>query len=412
MWNRYLFASLLTALTMSAAEPALDPSIASRIAAAKEQVAKAVNQPEGHTMMALALAKAARATGRAEFLEQAEHSIAEALRLAPDNFEARKGEVAIRLAGHRYTEALAEAKALNKKVPDDNLMYGYMADAAMALGDYASAEKAIQWMIDQRPVNAPGLQRGAQLREYLGYNEPALDWWNSALRITSSSDKEERAWILTRMSQLDFAIGKPAAAESHAQQALELIPGYPYACDALAAALVGRNKAADAVEILKKRLAAAPDTRARFHLAAALEAAGRDDEASEAWGKFEEEASARTSFPDNANRELIEYYATHGKAAEAVKLAAAESDSRHDIATLAVYARALAAAGQFQEARTQIERALAPGIRNAKLFYEAGTIAARLNDKAAATRYLKQAIELNASAPEADAAIKLLASLT
>ncbi|HEY3837518.1 MAG TPA: hypothetical protein VGL72_13140 [Bryobacteraceae bacterium] len=403
---------LLPILALSAVEPALDPSIASRIASAKQQIAKATNQPEGHTMLAMALLKAARATGRPEYLQQAEQSAAEARRIAPDNFEAGKTEVAIRLAGHRYSDALAQAKALNKKIPDDNLMYGYIADAEMALGDYQAAEKAVQWMIDQRPVNGPGLQRGARLREYLGYNGPALEWWNSALRITSSSDKEERAWILVNISHVELDTGKPANAQTYARQALELVPGYPWGEDALAAALVEGDKASEAVEVLKQRLAATPDTRARFHLAAALEAAGRIEEASNAWQEFKNEALARTSQPDNANCELIEYYATHGNPAAAVKLAAAEAASRHDIGALAAYAQALAADGQFQQARTQMERALAPGIRNARLFYQAGAIAARLNDTAAATKYLRQAIEINASAPEASKAIKLLASLT
>jgi tetratricopeptide (TPR) repeat protein len=396
----------------TARESAMEPATASRIASAKAQISKNPAQPDGYTQLALALVKAARATDRAEHLKQAEQAVADALRLAPDDFEAHKAEVAIRMAEARYAEALEEAKALNKKVPDDNQMYGYIADAEMALGDYTAAEKATQWMIDQRPVNAPGLQRGARLREILGYNEPALEWWNSSLRITSSSDSEERAWILVNMSRVDLAVGKPAEGEKCARQALELAANYPWANDALAEALMEQDQAGAAAEVLARRLTDAPNLAAKYHLATALEAAGKKTEAEGAWRQFEREAAARVARPDNANRELIEYYATHDRSDDAVKLASAESRRQQDIATLAAYASALASAGKYDEARIQMDRALAPGIRDATLFYRAGTIAIKLNDKAAAAKYLKKAIEINASSPEAGKAIKLLANLS
>ncbi len=118
------------------------------------------------------------------------------------------------------------------------------------------------------------------------------------------------------------------------------------------------------------------------------------------------------SQPDNANHELIEYFATHGRADQAEKLGAEDAQRRQDIATLSAYGLALAAAGKYEEARAQMTKALAPGIRDAALFLRAGMIASKLNDKAAAAKYLKQAIEINASSPEATKAIQLLASMS
>jgi tetratricopeptide (TPR) repeat protein len=332
--------------------------------------------------------------------------------VAPDSFEAHKAMVPVRLAQARYAEALAEAKDLNKRVPDDNQLYGYIADAQMALGDYPAALKSTQWMIDQRPVNAPGLERGAALRDYFGYGEAALEWWNSSLRITSSFDSEERAWILVNMSRVALRMGKAANAEGSARQALDLIANYPLASDALAAALMAQDKPGDAAEVLARRLSAASNVRAEFYFAGALAASGKKAEAAAAFGQFEKDAAARVSQADNANRELIEYYANHGRAGEAVKLGAQEIERRKDIPTLSAYALALAAAGQCQEARVQMDRALEPGIRDAGLFLRAGLIAAKLDDKASAAKYLKKAIEINASSPEAGQAIELLKTLS
>ncbi len=413
MTTNYCASFLLLAVAMSGAATTapVDRGTAIRMAVAKEQIAKNPAQPDGYTALALALLKAARATDSDEYLKQAEQAVADALRVAPDNFEAHKALVPVRLAQARYAEALAEAKALNQQVPDDNQLYGYLADAQMALGDYAGALKSTQWMIDQRPVNAPGLQRGAQLREYFGYGEASLDWWNSSLRITSSSDLEERAWILVNMSRVTLRMGKAADAEKSARQALELVANYPPADDALAAALMAQDKPGDAVEVLRRRLSAAPNVRAEFHFAGALEAGGKP-EAAAAFERFEKDAVARVSEPDNANRELSEYYAAHGRAKDAVKLAGEEAQRRHDIYTLSTYAWALTAAGRFSEARVQMDRALEPGIRDATLFLRAGLIAMKLNDKASAAKYLKNAIEINASSREAGRAIQLLVNLS
>ena len=415
-YSGYAVGVLLVAAGMAGAAATdlvpIDPGTASRIRAAKDQIAKSPAQPDGYLSLALALVKAARATDSAEYLNQAEKAVADSLRVAPDSFEAHKALVAVRLAQGRYTEALREAQALNRKVPDDNQLYGYLADAQMALGDYAAAEKSAQWMIDQHPVNAPGLQRGAELRDYFGYSQPSLEWWNSSLRITSSADAEERAWILVNMSRVAMRMGKATDAEKSARQALDLVASYPLASDALAAALLAQDHAGDAADVLRRRLSVAPNVRAEFHFAEALDALAEKTEAAAAFERFEKGAVARVSQPDHANRELIEYYATHGRADEAVKLAGQEVQRRQDIATLSAYALALTAAGKYREARVQMDRALEPGIRDAKLFLQAALIASKLNDKASAAKYFKQAIEINASSPEAGKAIQLLANLS
>jgi tetratricopeptide (TPR) repeat protein len=402
---------LLLVANAPAASPALDPGTSARVTTAKEQIAKNPVQPDGYTLLALSLLKAARATDCPDYLKQAEQAVANALRISADDFEARKASVAVLLAESRYADALSEAKVLNRRVPDDNLLYGYMADAQMALGDYAAAEKAVQRMIDQRPVNAPGFERGAQLRDDFGYGEPSLEWWNSAFRITSSFDAEERAWILSQMSRVSLRMGKAADAAKSARQALELVADYPLAADALAAGMLEHGQASEAAEVLRRRLTVAPNVRAEFHLGEALERAGQTSDAAAVFAQFEKDAVAKVSQPDNANRELIEYYTAHDRAAEAVRLGQQEAQRRQDIFTLSAYALALASAGEFGQARVQIERALEPGIRDAKLFLQAGLIAAKLNDSDSAAKYLQKAIEINASSSEAAQAIRLLAKL-
>ena len=63
--------------------------------------------------------------------------------------------------------------------------------------------------------------------------------------------------------------------------------------------------------------------------------------------------------------------------------------------TLDCYAWALYKNGRYAEARTQIETALAVGIRDASIFRHAGEIALKAGDKPAAERYLREAVRLN-----------------
>ena len=55
---------------------------------------------------------------------------------------------------------------LNKRMPDDVLVYGFLTDANVELGNYEEAEKACNWMLKLRPGNIPALTRAAFLRDF------------------------------------------------------------------------------------------------------------------------------------------------------------------------------------------------------------------------------------------------------
>lgn len=88
-----------------------------------------------------------------------------------------------------------------------------------------------------------------------------------------------------------------------------------------------------------------------------------------------------------------------------------EFGRRHEVYRRDAYAWALYANREYAEARQQIEKALAVGLRDAKLFYHAGAIASKLDDRAAAARYLKQSLDLNSISECSAAARKVLARL-
>ena len=366
------------------------------IAQAEKLIAKNSKDFEAFNALALALSRRARETSDVKFYAQAEEALQRSFEISPGNFDGERTHVWLLLGKHEFAAALEAAKKLNKKMPDDVMLYGFLTDANVELGNYKDAEAAAQWMLDLRAGSIPGLTRAAYLRELFGDVDGALDLMEMAYQSTPPNESEDRAWIITQMAHLKLATGKTSQAENLLQQALEMFPGYHYALGNLAKVRIQQKRYADAVELLKQRYEGAPHAENLYELAEALQLAGRTQEAEKAFAEFEKKSILESYRADNSNRELIFYYADHAnESAKALEVAKREYASRHDVYTLDAYAWALYVNGRFEEARKQIEAALAAGIRDAKLFRHAGEIALKNGDRAKAQQYLSQSAELN-----------------
>jgi len=381
------------------------------IATAHDEIAKEPNQPDGYNDLALALVRKVRETGDLSFAGQAETAIEKSLKIVPANFGARRARVAVRLAQHRYADALEEAEALRKERPDDNPIYGYISEADVALGNYGGAEKAVQTMIDLRSVNGPGFESGAIVRELIGFPEPALDWWTSSLHLISDRDTEERAYITSQMARIYRETGKYDAGAECAQQALQLVPSYPPALFELARIRLEQKQPAAAIALLRSRLSRGNDLPSLYWLAVAEEQSGHTAEAATASAEFEKQARKATSSAMNADALLIRYLADHGKAPEALEIAKAALPRHRDLFTRQSYALALAKAGQYSEALTEIHKALEPGLLDVSLYFDAGMIAKGQKDSESAGVYFKKAFELGSSGLYSGEILKQLGSL-
>jgi tetratricopeptide (TPR) repeat protein len=399
-------------LTSEQAKQTLTPAERG-MAQARDAIANGSKQYQPYNALAQALIRRARETSDASYYIQAEETLKQSLALAPRNFDAQKIEVQILLGRHEFVEARDLAKALNRQTPDDVMVYGYLADSYSALGDYAEAEKATNWMMRLRPGNIPSLVRGAYLRKVFGDVEGAIELLNQAYEKTPPSEVEERAWILTQTADLRLLKGKVDKADRLVQQAAELFPGYGPTLEMLARVRSAQHKYIEAAEALRERNQTLPSPETIYSMATALERANRIDEAKTAYSDFEERARRQASEPRNANRELVFYYVDHAhNPSEALRVAQLEAAKRHDVFTLDAYAWALWANGQYKDARVQIERALAKGIRDAQLLYHAGMISSGLKEQAAGENYLRQSLELNPSSEVSAAAREALEKLS
>jgi tetratricopeptide (TPR) repeat protein len=380
-----------------------------RIAWAEAAIAKSPDSHLGYNDLAMAFAERARETSDVAYYVKAEDAVEKSLKLAPDNFEALKARTWVFLGKHQFADALKLAEQLKQRVPDDLQVYGFLVDSNVELGNYDKAEEAAQQMLDRRPGNIPAYTRAAYLRELFGLVPGALELMSSAYQRTPLSEVEHRAWILTQMAHLHLMTGNVENAEKFLDEALRLLPGYHYSLATLAEARTARQKYTDAVDLLKQRFEAAPHPENLFTLAEALKRAGQSEQARSAFSDFERKATAEMQSLDNANRELIFYYADYAeKPSEALKVAQLEITRRKDVHTLDAFAWALFANGQFTEARKHIDSALAVGIRDAKIFYHAGAIASALKDHRAASELLQKSLDTNPRSEVAEAVKAML----
>jgi tetratricopeptide (TPR) repeat protein len=388
-----LAASAQTAQELSPAERS--------IAEARKAIDKKPDQYAGYNQLAMALARRARETSDVGFYAQAEDALKKSSELKPGNPDAERIHVWLLLGRHDFPAALEAAKILNKKVPDDVLVYGFLTDANVELGNYADAEKSAQWMLDLRPGNLPGLTRAAYLRELFGDDDGAIELMEMAFQSTPPTENEDRAWILSQIGHLKLMEGKSSDAEKVLDQALAIFPGYHYALGNLAKVRIEQKRYDEAVTLLQQRYQAAPHAENLYDLAEALQLAGKSDAANKAFAEFETKSLLETNKKDNSNRELIFYYADHSHAsAKALEVAEREYAWRHDSFTLDAYAWALHVNGRNSEAHKQIDAALSVGIRDARILRHAGEIALSLGDRTNGLRYLQDAAALHAPGSE------------
>jgi len=378
--------------------PAIMTPAQQRISWAQAAILENPERSQPYNDLAMAYARRARETADTSWYDPAEKALQESLQISPENLEAQRTEAAVLIGRKEFANALDISKMLNAKMPDDVTTYGLVVDADLALGNYKDAETAAQWMLDLRPGNIPGLLRGARLRQLFGDTEGAMQFYSESYQQVPQTQTEDLAWILTQMANLDMSTGNVEGADKLLQSALGKFPNYYLALESEARVRMAQQKNEDAVNLLRARNQNFPTLESKYALAKAFDVAGQAQEADDAFADFEQAARMRIDFPENANLELIQCYLGRAKKpAEALRIAQIEIARRRDVETIDSYAWALFMNGQHRKAQIEIAAALALGVRDANFFYHAGAIAARLNDKTSAERYLNESLQLNSS---------------
>jgi tetratricopeptide (TPR) repeat protein len=407
-------ASLFTAsVTCGQTLPGTRTPAEQKIAWAEASIKAHADHSQPYNDLAVAYIARARETADPGYYDRAEDALRTSFGLIAENLEGEKAQIMVLQGRGEFSRAFDLARTFNKKTPDDLLLYGFIADAAVELGEYPEAENAVQWMLDMRPGNVPGLLRGAALRRLYGDIPGALQFFSQAYQQMAPTQTEELAWTLTQMADAQLSVGHVDDAEALLRSALQKFPAYYLAQESLAGVQMARRHYSEAAQLLQQRNQSFPTAASRYALARAFEHAGQAGEAETAYREFEATAHGQRDSAMNANRELVAYDLDRGhNPAEALQIARGEIAKRHDIRTLDAYAWALHANGQDREAQKQVSKAIAVGVRDALIFYHAGVIAEGQNDLSSAAHFLKVSLETNPEAETATAARAALDRLT
>ena len=331
------------------------------------------------------------AKARASY-DQGFYKLAEQCALALEEVDPKSSEAKL-LRGHvlscfhRFVEAEAVARELvnERTLPFD---YGLLGDALMEQGRLGDAIAAYQQMVDLRP-DLQSYSRVAHIRWLKGDLEGAIEAARLAVSAASPLDRESASWSLTRLGQYQFQAKLLGEAKAACDSALRYSPEYPAALLLQSRMLLAAGQATEALAPIQRATVQNPLPEFRWALADTLRAAGRADEAANV-----EAALKRTGAQDDA-RTFSLFLATRGEQVElAVELARRELQSRADVFTHDALAWALATAGRPDEAWPHMEKALAEGTADGRLFNHAGVIAAKLGRMAEAEMWLRKARSL------------------
>lgn len=285
---------------------------------------------------------------------------------------------------HRFKEAetLARELVAQRGLSFD---YGLLGDTLMEQGRLEAAAEAYQSMVDSRP-DLEAYARISYLRWLKGDVAGATEVMGLALSAASPSAPEAAAWVNTRLALLHAQTGDFETAARICVVALSYQSDYAPALLLQARLLLAEGHNVEAIEPLQRAAKLNPLPEYQWALSEALREAHRDGEAAATEASLAQQGAAADP------RTFALYLASRGQFPDAaLQLARAELETRGDVFTHDALAWALAANGQFETARTEMEQALSQGTKDPRLFLHAGVIAAKSGRPAEAQHWLAEA---------------------
>jgi len=288
---------------------------------------------------------------------------------------------------HRFKEAepLARQLAATRGAPFD---HGLLGDVLMERGLLVDAAAAYQKMMDLRP-DSRALVRAAHMRWLRGDVLGAVEAMQTAVGAAGVRDAESAAWMNTRLGFYHLTSGNLQFTEDACAVALRLHTNFAPAFALLGRVRLAAGETGEAIEFLERAARRHPLPEYQWWLTEALMEAGRFNEARATEAELRRRGAAADA------RTFALFLATRREQAElAVSLMRHELEERADVFTRDALAWCLTAAGRLPEARVHMERALAEGTLDGRIFFHAAVIAAKSGQPQASERYRATAQKL------------------
>jgi tetratricopeptide (TPR) repeat protein len=305
----------------------------------------------------------------------------------PGDLHLLKANVAFKL--HKLADVEAALLAASFSCIEVRLL---RADLDFQYGRYREAETGYTEAIEAER-SWGGLARLAYFRGKMGDLEDADRLYREAEDELTAKEMRSYAWLEVQRGFLAFSHGVYPAARSHYERADAAYPGYWFVDEYKAELLGAEGRHAEAIELLQSLVPAKDRPDLLQAIAELCEISERRD-AARYW-----QGRALAGYLQSAQRgevhyyhHLADYYADVAQdGAAAVTWARADLRLRENFATQAAIAWAHYRNGEFDEARSWIDRALASGVTDAHLFSRAAKIYGEVDGR----HFLERANKLN-----------------
>jgi len=264
----------VTLTTLRTSRVELDRTVAAMRAALQHDPANA----SAAVRLADAWLRLVRVTGNAGLAHAAEAALKRALESSPRAHAAQQMLGAVYLSQHRFSDAVALARAMIEARPNDAWAYGVLGDGLLELGDRDAAFDAFDRMLALRP-DAAAYGRAAYARELLGDLDGALRLMRMALDATSPHDPESVAWHHAQIGELLLRRHDLEGARRSFAHAEFTFTGHPLAIEGEARVLATEGRAAEALTLLRSLLDSSPTADRLGWAADLLDTNGRSEEA-------------------------------------------------------------------------------------------------------------------------------------
>lgn len=288
--------------------------------------------------------------------------------------------------------ALDASEPLRRSVQGRTLQ----ADLDFQQGRYDDARLGYATIIRDDPT-WDAFARLAHLEAKLGDPDTARRLYADAEDELTAKELRQFAWLELQLGLLDLAAGNFRAARAHYERSEKAYSGHWMTEEHFAELAAAEGDVAGALERYARVVARAP--RPEFHQALGeLYVFAGQPECAQPWLDRALAAYLAAARDGGVHyyHHLADFYAdVREDGAEAARWAELDVALRDNFATRAALAWALYRDARFADAAAAMERALASGVRDARIFAHAAEIHAALGDRDAAARYAARAQQLN-----------------
>ncbi len=303
-------------------------------------------------------------------------------------------QATLALAQHRFSDARELGTSALELAPGNEAALGVLVDANNELGRYDDALAAGEEMVATKP-NLASLSRASYARELRGDLEGAILAMSQAVTSGSPAGGENIAYTQVSLGNLLLTRGDLDQAAQTYAAADRSFPGFPLAKVGQARVLVAQERFDEAGDLLEDVLQVQPLAETAIAQGDAYTAAGRPEDAEEAYALVGAIAQLYRDSGVNVDLELALYEADHQPGDAAVASARDALEERPSILGHDVLAWNLYRAGELEEASEESAAALATGSRDPILRFHAAAIAEATGDDAAAREHLQLVLDTN-----------------